>query len=110
MSRSVVLALLVAILGTLGACATDPEVRPWWTLRDESFFPIKPGMSKADARKLLGKPWLEKTFRGPDEEAWAYRYVHGTTFYYIAVVHFDGNGAVKYYEQYPDPTIYDHLN
>lgn len=109
LGRMVKWALLAAILGMLGACANDPEVKSWWTLKDDSFIPIKPGLPKADARKILGKPLLETRFPRLNEEVWDYRYVHGTTYIYIAEVHFDAQGAVKYYTQYPDPAYYSGL-
>lgn len=96
-------AMLATVLAGLGACAVDPTVKSWWTLKEESFIPVKPGMSKAEVRKLLGKSILELAFPALGEEVWDYRYVRGTSFIYIAEVHFDARGAVKYYTQYPDP-------
>ena len=103
MVRVVKLVVLAAVLGLVAACAINPAVKPWWTLRDESFIPIMPGISKADARKLLGKSILEMSFPGLNEEVWDYRYLHGTTQIYITEVHFDGRGIVKYITQHPDP-------
>lgn len=96
------IAMLATVLGALAACAMDPAVKPWWTLNEDSFTPVKPGVSKAEVRKLLGKSMLEMTFPGQSEEVWDYRYAYGTRIY-ITEVHFDLKGAVKYYTQYPDP-------
>lgn len=63
-------AWLAAVLGLLAACATDPAVKPWWTLSDESFIPIKPGISKAEVQNLLGKPILEMSFPRLNEDVW----------------------------------------
>ena len=107
MIRILKLVVLAAVLGLLAACAIDPAVKPWWTLRDESFIRIKPGMSKADVQNLLGKPILETSFPRLNEEVWDYRSLHGTTFIYITEVHFDGQGVVKYFTQYPDPAYHN---
>ncbi len=96
-----------AFLGLLAACAMDPAVKAWWTLSDESFIPIKPGITKADVRKLLGKPILESSFPRLNEDVWDYRSLHGTTFIYITEVHFDAQGRVKYFTQYPDPAYHN---
>ncbi len=99
--------VLAAVLVLAAACAIDPAVKPWWTLRDESFIAIKPGISKADVQNLLGKPILETSFPRLNEEVWDYRSLHGTTFIYITEVHFDGQGVVKYFTQYPDPAYHN---
>ena len=106
MIRILKLAALASILGLLAACASDPAVKPWWKLGDESFIPIKPGISKADVLTLLGKPILEMSFPRLNEDVWDYRSLHGTTFIYITEVHFDGQGVVKYIAQYPDPAYH----
>ena len=99
--------VLTAIFGLLAACAMDSAVKPWWALTDESFIPIKPGISKADVQNLLGKPILTTNFPRLNEEVWDYRSLHGTTFIYITEVHFDGQGVVKYFTQHPDPAYHN---
>jgi hypothetical protein len=103
MIRILELVVLAAVLGFLAACAIDPAVKPWWTLSDESFIPIKPGISKADVQDLVGKSILEMSFPRLNEDVWDYRSLHGTTQIYITEVHFDRQGIVKYYTQHPDP-------
>ena len=100
------IAVLATVLVGLAACATDPTMKPWWTLNEGSFVPVKPGVSKTEVRNLLGRPMLEMTFPGLSEEVWDYRYLFGTRAY-ITEIHFDLRGAVKYYTQHPDPAIYD---
>ena len=109
MIRILKMVVVAMVVGWLAACAIDPAVKPWWTLKDESFMPVKPGTTKDEVRRLLGKPISEATFRRLNEEVWDYRHLHGTTFVYITEIHFDGKGVVKYYTQYPDPAIYDTL-
>ena len=103
MIRILKLVVLAAFLGLLAACAIDPAVIPWWTLRDESFIPIKPGISQADVQNLLGKSILEMSFPRLNEDVWDYRFLHGTTQIYITEFHFDEQGMVKYFTQHPDP-------
>lgn len=102
--KSTVKALAIATgLGVIDGCAMDSATKPWWTLKQESFVPVKPGVTKAEVRSMLGKPMLESAFPRLDEEVWDYRYVQGTTFVYLTEIHFDRQGLVKYYTQYPDP-------
>ena len=42
-----------------------------------------------------------------NEDVWDYRSLHGTTFIYITEIHFDGQGRVKYFVQYPDPAYHN---
>lgn len=109
MIRMLKIVAMATVLGALAACATDPAVKPWWTLKEASFIPIKPGTTKDQVRSLLGKSMLETRFPALAEEVWDYRYVNGTTYLYITEVHFDDKGVVKYYTQYPDPSIYSGL-
>lgn len=103
------MAVIASVLGVLAACATDPAVKPWWTLKEESFIPIKPGTTKDQVRSLLGKSMLETKFPRLAEEVWDYRFVYGSSYVYITEVHFDAKGMVTYYTQYPDPSIYNTL-
>lgn len=103
--KKILLFLIAALIAGLGGCATDPGVKPWYALHEESFSPIKPGMSKAEVVNLVGKPMLETRFPGLGEEVWDYRHLGGTRVY-ITEVHFDSAGKVKYYTQYLDPAFY----
>jgi hypothetical protein len=103
MIRILKLAVLAAFLGLLAASAIDPTAKPWWTLRDDSFIPNKPGLSKADVQNFLGKSILEMSYPRLNEDVWDYRFLHGTTMIYTTEVHFDEQGMVKYFTQYPDP-------
>lgn len=100
MLKALVLSLAV---GGLVACATEPAVKSWWTLNHESFTPVTPGLSKADVERQLGKPILISNFPRLAEEVWDYRYLEGSTRIYLTEIHFDRQGLVKYYAQYPDP-------
>ena len=106
MIRILKIVVVAMVVGWLAACAMDPAVKPWWTLNDESFIPVKPGTTKDEVRSLLGKSILETAFPRLSEEVWDYRHMRGTTFVYITEIHFDGKGVVKYYVQYPDPARY----
>ena len=97
---SVALALLLA------GCAVDPAVKPYWTLTEASFAPIKAGITdKSEVRNLLGKALLESMFPRQGEEVWDYRYLEGVRPYF-AEIHFDLKGKAKYTTYYPDPAYH----
>jgi len=109
MIRILKMVMVAMVVGWLAACAIDPAVKPWWTLNEESFVPVKAGTTKDEVRRLLGKSTVESTFPRLKEEVWDYRHLYGPTMVYITEIHFDDKGVVKYYTQYPDPARYSNL-
>jgi outer membrane protein assembly factor BamE (lipoprotein component of BamABCDE complex) len=100
--RTLSLPYAVAVAAVLAGCATQPGVRPKWTLHEGDFASIAPQRtSKEDVERLVGKPLTAMTFRNLGEEVWDYRYMDGVKTY-IAEVHFDMQGRAKYYTTYPD--------
>ena len=91
----------------LAGCASDPAVKPWWTLREADLRQFQPGKTtKADVRKAMGRAELEMTFARQGEEVWDYRYPDGAM-YMLAWVYFDSRGVYKYYTTQPDPAQYN---
>lgn len=62
-------------------------------LKDDSFVRIKPGLDKAEVRRLLGRPAKSQTFAGKGEEVWDWRYLAGQQPRIFSVT-FDINGRV----------------
>ncbi len=100
------LALAAVLTLTLSACATQTGRMDWWTLGPQSFKQATPGTSKADVERMVGKPMLVAMFDRVGEEVWDYRYADGSLVG-ITEVHFDRQGKVKYYTQFPDPAWYN---
>jgi outer membrane protein assembly factor BamE (lipoprotein component of BamABCDE complex) len=103
--------MLAAVLTlALSACASQAGRMDWWTLGPKSFEQATPGVSKADVERLVGKPIVITAFDRVGEEVWDYRYADGSVVM-IAEIHFNRDGKVKYYTQYPDPARYSsHTN
>ncbi|RJF98497.1 outer membrane protein assembly factor BamE domain-containing protein [Noviherbaspirillum saxi] len=57
-------------------------------LSPETFARIKPGMSRDEVRRVLGKPRTVQQYKLKNEEAWDWRYLEGTTERFFNV-HFD---------------------
>lgn len=57
-------------------------------LTQDTFAQIKPGMSKDEVRRLLGKPRSIQQYKLKNEEAWDWRYQSGTDTRFFNV-HFD---------------------
>jgi outer membrane protein assembly factor BamE (lipoprotein component of BamABCDE complex) len=100
---------LIALLSApcfLGACAdmrNTPQagMQPWYRLSEQSFAQFKPGASKTEVERTLGRPMNSVVFRNLGEEVWDYRFLNGTRTF-ISEVHFDDQGRYKYYVTYPD--------
>lgn len=100
--RFLTLTFLVLVLT---ACATDTGVRPFWEIRD-SILQIKPGMTKAEVRKLLGNPIMVFDFPRLQQEAWLYDYLE-RQIRMKSWVHFTSpEGIVKYHTQEYDSAYY----
>ena len=102
--------LWILLLATvIGGCATDPAVKPWWTI-GPAFNQIQAGRAtKDDVFRELGKPILEVTFPRLGEEVWDYRFADGTIMMYGSV-HFNNQGVVTYFTSQPDPAFYSGLS
>ena len=48
-------------------------------LSDESFSRVKPGMSREEVRRLLGRPAQVASFPRKNEEVWTWRYLANAT-------------------------------
>ncbi len=105
--RSVTLALILAAV--IGGCATDPAVKPWWTI-GPAFNRIQAGrMTKDDVFRELGRPILEVAYPRLAEQVWDYRFADGTMMMYGSV-HFNNQGVVTYFTSEPDPAFYSGLS
>jgi outer membrane protein assembly factor BamE (lipoprotein component of BamABCDE complex) len=99
--------ILAAVLTlTLSACASQSGRVDWWSLGPQSFKQATPGVSKAEVERLVGKPIVITAFDRVGEEVWDYRYADGSIIM-ITEIHFDREGKVKYYTQFPDPARYN---
>lgn len=58
-------------------------------LTEQTFATIKPGMSKDNVRKLLGKPRTVQQFKLKNEEVWDWRFLENGTTTRLFNVHFD---------------------
>ena len=95
----------LAILFALAGCATDPGVRPSWTLSDADFQQLRPGMTPAQVEKSVGKPMLKTTFARLQEEVWDYQYL-ATQLRMRSSVHFNMRGEMTYQTRELDQTYY----
>lgn len=72
-------------------------------LTQENFARIKPGMTKDEVRRVLGKPRSVAEYKLKNEEAWDWRYLSGTETR-LFNVHFDmGTGRVTGTSASPAP-------
>jgi hypothetical protein len=63
-------------------------------LKEEYFAKIRPGLSKDEVRKLIGRPAETMTFPLKKEEVWSWKFEQGTGMYWHLHVHFDLDGKV----------------
>lgn len=97
--------LLLGALLALGGCVAPPAgLKPWYTLAEESFAPIKVGWTKAEVEKLVGPPPLVSRYAGPQQEVWTYYHLGGTRRYITDVV-FGPDERVTLMGQYLDPAF-----
>ena len=101
--------LIMLCLGALllvSGCATDPGVKPWWTLSEANLREFRPGQStKEDVLRVLGTPEIKMAFPRQGVEVWDYRYPDYATIM-LAWVYFDAQSKFKYYTTQPDPSYY----
>lgn len=109
MRQHAVFAVLASTLALAGCADLPAGMKPWYTLSDESFSPIKAGAPKSDVEKLVGTPMLVSKYAGPQEEVWTYKHLAGARMYLTDVV-FGPDGRVKLMAQYPDPAYTNNID
>jgi hypothetical protein len=73
-------------------------------LTEATFGAIRPGMSKDEVRRMLGRPKSVAEFKLKNEEVWDWRYLDATQKTHLFNVHFDrGTGRVTGTSASPDP-------
>lgn len=72
-------------------------------LRPENFATIKPGMSRDQVRRILGKPRTVVKFGLKNEEVWDWRYLEGPTTERFFNVHFDDASGTVTQTSVTDP-------
>ena len=102
MTNAARLVAVIAAVLAFGGCATDPGIRPFWTLHDTDFQQLKPGMTRSEVEKLVGKPILKITFPRLEEEVWEYNFLD-VQVRMKAMAHFDTRGVLTYHQE-----LYDH--
>jgi hypothetical protein len=75
-------------------------------LKDDSFARVRPGLDKAEVRRLLGRPAKSQTFALKQEEVWDWRYLAGQQPRIFSVI-FDLNGRVLSSASVEDMRGYD---
>ena len=98
------LSLFYALAATaaLAGCVTQEGVRLKWTLHEGDFAAIAPQKTgKQDVERFVGRPLMTMVFQNLGEEVWDYRYMDGVKTY-VAEIHFDMQGRMKYSTNYPD--------
>ncbi|HVL59666.1 MAG TPA: outer membrane protein assembly factor BamE [Burkholderiaceae bacterium] len=76
-------------------------------LTEENFAKVRPGMSRDDVRRLLGKPSEIVRFELKREEVWAWKYVGQLGQPHFFDVHFDvGDSRVKSVNRTIDPKVF----
>jgi hypothetical protein len=93
--------LLCAAAAVFTACAAGEGVRPKWTLQASDFAPITPQTAKGEVERRVGRPFMTTVFARLGEEVWDYRFMDGVQTY-VAEIHFDVQGRMKYSTFYPD--------
>jgi hypothetical protein len=63
-------------------------------LKEEYFAKIRPGLSKDEVRRLIGKPAETMTFPLKKEEVWSWKFEQGSGEYWQFHAHFDLGGKV----------------
>ena len=75
-------------------------------LGEATFGAIRPGMSKDEVRRMLGRPKSVAEYRLKNEEVWDWRYLDPTNTPRFFNVHFDkATGRVTQTSSSPDPTV-----
>ena len=75
-------------------------------LSEATFGAIRPGMSKDEVRRMLGRPKSVAEYRLKNEEVWDWRYLDPTNTPRFFNVHFDKTtGRVTQTSSSPDPTV-----
>ena len=75
-------------------------------LSEATFGAIRPGMSKDEVRRMLGRPKSVAEYRLKNEEVWDWRYLDPTNTPRFFNVHFDkATGRVTQTSSSPDPAI-----
>lgn len=69
----------------------------------DEFAKIRPGMSRDDVRRLLGKPTEVVTFKLKEEEVWSWKHIAEAQRSQYFNVHFSLDGKVKSTSNSPDP-------
>jgi SmpA / OmlA family len=72
-------------------------------LVNDEFQKIKPGMTRDDVRRLLGKPTEVVTFKLKSEEVWSWRHMGEQNKSEMFNVHFDLDGKAKTTSKSMDP-------
>ncbi len=109
MKTPAMFAVIACALAIAGCTTPSPGAKPWYTLSDESFSPIKTGAAKSDVERLVGAPMLISKYAGPQEEVWTYQHLAGARMYVTDVV-FGSDGRVKQMGQYPDPAYTNNVS
>ena len=92
---SKLLAGLAAALALAGCVHPDlVGVRNHWALNDAHMQRIKPGMTQAEVREIVGNPPWKLAFPQKDEEVWSYRYLDYQTRMRCNMT-FDSRGVLK---------------
>ena len=77
---------------TIGADGKMSALRQ--VLKDATFVKVRPGMDKAQLRRLLGRPAKTQLYELKQEEVWDWRYRHENNESRLFSVTLDKNGAV----------------
>lgn len=64
-------------------------------LNDATFASIRPGQTKEEIRRMLGRPAETMTFARREEEVWSWRYEPATGERWMFHIHFDLDGRVR---------------
>jgi outer membrane protein assembly factor BamE (lipoprotein component of BamABCDE complex) len=97
---------LAAALALAGCVHPDfAGMKNYWELHTEDIQKLKPGMTQAEVREILGKPPWALHFPQRDETIWSYRYLDYHT-RMRSSVHFDGRGVLTKATQEYDMDYY----
>jgi outer membrane protein assembly factor BamE (lipoprotein component of BamABCDE complex) len=92
---SKLLAGLAAALALAGCVHPDfAGVRDFWALNDGHMQRVKPGMTQAEVREIVGNPPWKLAFPQKNEEVWSYRYLDQQT-RMRSTMTFDSQGVLK---------------
>jgi outer membrane protein assembly factor BamE (lipoprotein component of BamABCDE complex) len=92
---SKLLTTLATVLALAGCVHPDlVGVRNAWQLNDGHMQRIKPGMTQAEVREIVGNPPWKLAFPQREEEVWSYRYLDYQTRMRCNMT-FDSRGVLK---------------